>query len=67
MMKFLFYLFIGYIIYSWVRLLFSSKSASNKQAQSSVSTDDQDETYFQKKRRKMEDELSEYVDYKEVE
>jgi hypothetical protein len=64
MLKFLFYLFIGYIIYSWIRLIFSaglSKREAKSQQKASKGN------YLQEKRKKMEDELSEYVDYKEVE
>jgi hypothetical protein len=65
MLKFFFYLFIGYIIYSWIKLIFSGlrqKNTEKKQAREQEIT----EGYFQKKRKKMEDELSEYVDYQEI-
>lgn len=64
MLKFFFYLFIGYILYSWIRLIFSagaSKRAAKAEKQAAKKG-----SYLQEKRKKMEEELSEYVDYQEV-
>lgn len=65
MLKFFFYLFIGYIIYSWIKLIFSGVKQKNAE-KSKVKQQEVAEGYFQKKRKIMEDELSEYVDYQEV-
>ncbi len=63
MLRFLFYLFMFYIVYSWIKLIFgNSQKANSKENKTSNSSG----SFFSNKRKKMEDELSEYVDYEEI-